>query len=105
MYIKMFHTNNACINTCRNLVLHGSRSAVCNSLNYICDKYDICKYDLNVNTQPTSIRNIITANNHISEINVNSVSIINELLIMKNEQNTFFTDIEIEEILEVVCTK
>jgi hypothetical protein len=47
-FMKFFNhvinSENNCIRICGRLAMHGSRSNVCNSLNYICSKYNLDKY-------------------------------------------------------------
>ena len=42
----VLNSDNSVVKLCGQLTLNGSRSDVADSINFICDKYDICKHNL-----------------------------------------------------------
>ena len=45
-FIKCLSSSNSCLKLCANLALRGSRSDTAKSVNFICCKYNIDKYDI-----------------------------------------------------------
>jgi hypothetical protein len=83
------------------LAIRGSQSSVCNSLNFICRKYDICKYDVH----RTGINCIKPTVADCEDIH--TASIIKELICERDNlhhRELQFTNSEIEEFLQLLCT-
>jgi hypothetical protein len=89
------------VSICARLVVEGSRSATCNSLNFICRKYNVCKYVIN----KTSLKTIANCNREgASEI---TASVIRELIEERDNKisrQLNFTVAEIEDFITDVCT-
>ena len=43
---SIYLSDNTILRTCCKLVLNGSMSTVCNSINFICNKYHLCKFNI-----------------------------------------------------------
>ena len=41
---NIMNSKNKCVNICGKLAIYGSRSQTSCSINYVCDKYGLCKY-------------------------------------------------------------
>ena len=54
-YHGLLMSANLCIKIYASLALHGSNSSLCNILNFICCKYNICKYYIVLNSQANSV--------------------------------------------------
>ena len=86
------------------LVINGSQLHMCNTINYVCYKYNICKYDLFSAKPPMWCHKI---NNYVQPADSALVSteIIKDMLQCRDSYNySFFKLHKINTILSTVCT-
>ena len=92
-------------NLCVKLALNGSGSKMCKNINLICNKYEICRYNLGKDYLKQNL--CIVNSTSVDKVDSNSFRlsrIVQDMLIMKEEQNfQFFTKSEIDTIIESIC--
>ena len=97
------NSSNQCVRICGQLSLGGSRSIVCNSINYVCQKYKVNKYSL---SQTGAVRACISA--HAETVNSRgdliTAGCIKDLIVLREQHNTAFTANEINELITFLCT-
>jgi hypothetical protein len=109
-FLNFFHScvssNNQCVQLCAKQALYGSRSAVCNSLNYICHKYDIYKYDIVTMGRGAYTSKFVHRNVRMGASNDNlaKAGAIKDLIKMRDCADSDLSPIEIKWILEHLCT-
>ena len=93
-FFKAYNSENICVSLCSKIALHGSRSNVCHSLNFICNRYSLYKFASFLHRCPNiaevkyedeklvvadAIRDFVLLNEHA---NYENVTAIIELLCM-----------------------
>lgn len=94
-------SDNECIRLCASLALHGSRSTVCRSLNYVCHKYGINKY--RVKDVCATVVNDNFGDLRGDQINLCKAGAIKDLLYIRDSHSSELTNNEINFILEQLC--
>ena len=86
------------------LAINGSQSHMCNTINYVCYKYNIWKYDL-FSTKPPMWCHKINNSVQPADSMLSSTEIIKDMLHCRDSHNySFFKLHEINTILLTVCT-
>ena len=105
-FICLAKSNNIYNNLALQLIVEGSKSRMSNSLNYICYKYGICKYDLS-NVQLSQLTYVMK---HLFSTNVDVDTLVYADVIIDMlsfiDQNKFniFTPTQTRELLSFACT-
>jgi len=87
------HSNNECVSLACRLALHGSRSAVCNSINYVCHKYHLNKYISFYDTYPPTLKVVD------DEDLVRVASVVRDFVCLRQSENTD----NVNDIIEFLC--
>ncbi len=99
----VLNSSNQCVRICGQLSLGGSRSNVCNSINYVCQKYKVNKYSL---SQTGAVRACISA--HAETVNSRgdliTAGCVKDLIVLREQHNTAFTSTEINQLITFLCT-
>ena len=97
--------DNSLINLCGKLVINGSDSKACKSLNYICHKYRIRTCELI--SMPQSKLNLRLNNSNVimntDEDILRNVAIIKEMLDMRDNCGSFFNRAQAQSVLDYIC--
>ena len=97
---------NQCLYLCGKLVINGSCSKSCNSLNVICNKLNVSKYQL-VNLEPNNLWDIVT-DIHLSSRSTDDelrASIISELIFSRDRKDfRILSRAENNDVLTYLCT-
>jgi hypothetical protein len=87
-FFKAYNSANSCVSLCSKLALHGSRSNVCHSLNFICKRYSVDKFAAFQHDCPNidevtyedeklavagAIRDFVLLNEHANDENVTAI--------------------------------
>ena len=105
-FICLAKSNNIYNNLALQLIVEGSKSHTSNSLNYICYKYGICKYDLS-NVQLSQLTYVMK---HLFSTNVDVDTLVYADVIIDMlsfiDQNKFniLTPTQTRELLSFACT-
>ena len=102
---KCLSSSNYCIKLCANLALRGSRSDTAQSVNFICCKYNIDKYDITTYANNVCRQRIfrILQDRLSDETNI-SISIIKYLMYIRENIDHFFFDMtEISDMIHYMC--
>lgn len=107
-FINFFHgaltSRNTCVNICARLAINGSKSPACNSVNLICHKYAILKYDLDHCGCQGVINNILNSEQY-SEAEEASAGAIKEFVQWRDDFNTpMHTKSDLQDIIDYLCT-
>ena len=109
-FLKFFHSiitnSNELIQRCGKLVLNGSCSVTCDNLNFVCNKYSLCKNHLS-DVKVSCIQHKVQKSykESVSLELLRQVGIISDLIYIREfKYNTHFTHDEIECLLNFVCT-
>ena len=109
-FLKFCHqcliSSNSCLRLCSRLAMNGSRSNLCNSLNFICHKYNITKRSLTY-LDFLDIAKFVhsSVSNAISHNDLLSVSILADLVNTRDKRDfSFFSFQEVSEIIQFVTT-
>jgi hypothetical protein len=96
---QCLNSHNSCVSLCASLCIQGSRSDTCNSVNYICSKYNINKHFLSCN-QTGYLPEFDEANN-ITRITAGA---IRDLLTIRDQPNeTEFSTAEAQFMIDYLC--
>ena len=85
-------SNNTCINIAYRLMLNGSNSSVSNSFSFICEKYRLCRYNLNLSMI------------HDKNISPCSRTIVDMLNIRDGVCSSIITKDEATKWIDILCT-
>jgi hypothetical protein len=101
---SLFINNNVYSRMCGLLALHGSMSATCNSLNFVCYKLKMDKYCLNSYNVNHIIHQSLACNS-FNEMVHRKVVLINELLSIRDDLGNYeFDKVELDYMIEYMCT-
>lgn len=89
---------------CTKLVLNGSKSATCNSLNYVCHKYGLDKYVITTCKFHDIKASVYNSVSQSPNVNIDASLIRDLILIRENIHMYDFTQQEIDEMLLHLCT-
>ena len=96
-FLKFFKScctsNNTCIRLCSKLVLHGSRSNVCDSLTYVCSRYKIAR------DKVLMFNGNLLADLDVSEQLQQRGGLIHDLLIYNQDSR----DADVNSLIEELC--
>ena len=99
-FIKFFQnclqSDNIYIKICTKLVIHGSRSDVCNSLTFICNKYNLNRYELQCNIAQIRCNQTCSG----SDIDLQKAALIRDL----KDYNFCHFDQNVNDIIFDLCT-
>ena len=98
-------SSNCCTRFCGKLSINGSKSDLSNSINFICSKYNINKYQ--IADMPASDALICLCEvryEKLSENVLKSAGAIKDLLCLKESNDNNFTVNEIDTMIEYICT-
>ena len=93
-FISSVNSSNSCVIFATKIALNGSQSKICDSLNYICYKYHLDKFNLNIN-------NICHLKNSYSEAEEVKAGLLRDLIHYR-ENNPFDGDVKI--MINELCT-
>ena len=96
-FISSLNSKNIYVKTACNLVLQGSASDVCDSVTFICNRYNLCRFNLSAYDVSKIVDSVNTDNDIISH----NAGIINDFLILR-DQNPM--DRDIQDIITYLCT-
>ena len=77
---KAVNSSNHCVRLCANLVLNGSRSAACRSLNYVCEKYGVRKHVIATSGRQSFVPNFQSTLNMYNDVDMCKAGAIRDLL-------------------------
>jgi hypothetical protein len=110
-FFKFVHSvisnDNRCIQLCGQLVLHGSHSVVCNSLNYVCHLYSFNKMFLDkIKLSDIAGKMHNTYIENVNNSNVNMAEIVCDMMYLREFRHlTELTPDETECMLIYACTE
>lgn len=104
---SVINSSNYRVNLCGRIALHGSGSSACNSLNTICNNYNVCKY--NMETLPWGHYSSIFAKSVADsdcdlDVNVTAGSIADLVYLRDSRSAPGFTAEDFETMLNFMCT-
>ena len=99
-------SSNMLVQLCARLALHGSCSSVCNSLTYICNKYNIARYD--VFSEGTA-----TVRHTMFEVEKSEICVpdqitagcVTDALYLQDQRDSGFNMQELTDIIYCLCTE
>ena len=98
-FVKNLKSDNTCVKLCALLCLRGTYSEASNSLNCITNLYSLEKYNF---VDISFTNTIINVNSPISA-DMMSAGAINDVLCMRDQNNTNFTSDELNQLLSFLC--
>ena len=104
---NIMNSKNKCVNICGKLAIYGSQSQTSCSINYVCDKYGLCKYFFHLKSLSKLmlvINEYVTKN--VDKSSSATASIIRDFLEYR-EDLLFESDIyeDVTDIINYICTK
>ena len=102
-YKSLINNSNLLTRTCAQLALHGSRSAVSNSLTTVCHFYKCPRFDI-------SNFNVSHNSDSLSDTKSNIASVVRDLMNVKHRmvlfpnEHSFFNYYECNSMLHELCT-
>ena len=104
---NIMNSKNKCVNICGKLAIYGSQSQTSCSINYVCDKYGLCKYFFHLKSLSKLmlvINEYVTKN--VDKSSFATASIIRDFLEYR-EDLSFESDIyeDVTDIINYICTK
>jgi hypothetical protein len=108
-FIKFVHnmriSTNECVSTCVRMSIHGSGSDACNSINFICHKYSMSKYNILKHSSYRLSKHIRDSCKPPDELLYVS-GVIHDLLDMRDNRirNCILSQNEVDALLTALCT-
>ena len=100
-------SSNGCLRLCSKLALQGSRSQVSDSINYICNVYNISKFKI-ANLSTNDLVEIVhdTSKSSTSQNDIVIVNVISDLVSARDQRDfSFLSPAEIQDMLVTLCTE
>ncbi len=99
------NSDNLCVKLCAKLALHGSRSAACHSLNFVCKKYEICKHSIASEGRGVYVCKFTNIHIGASDDNLYKSSAIKDFITLREHGDSELSTADINTILEYLCVQ
>jgi hypothetical protein len=102
----VLNSSNKCVQLCGKLALYGSGSSVCNSITYICNRYNIVRDNLS-SIDGAALRHRIYSDERagLSEVDQSRAGCIADVMLLRDQQDTEFTREELTDLLGYLATE
>jgi hypothetical protein len=102
--VNACNSSNICVRLCAKLAIDGSRSDTCNSINAICNKYRLCKYDFAGRKASFFVKKIYKLVESDTQTLQTAGNILDMIKLRDDPSFLLFTNDELGDMIHLECT-